>query len=109
MGGVLIRPILLIVFIYLFLKFIVPNLPHSAPLPASLIFLYLMLVTTGIVIFATLSGASKDAFFGPIFRFLSGENAGAMQGARYLVLVLFRSWSRWQTYWQHGSERCASS
>lgn len=98
MGGVLVRPILLIVLIYLFLKFIVPNLPHSAPLPASLIFLYLILVVTGIVIFATLSGASKDAFFGPIFRFLSGENAGAMQGARYLVLALFPLLVGWQTY-----------
>ena len=72
MGGVLIRPIILTVLIYLFLKFIVPILPHSAPLPSSLIFLYLMLTTAGIVIFATLSGASKDAFFGPIFRFLTG-------------------------------------
>ena len=77
MGGVLIRPIILTVFIYFFLKFIVPNLPHSAPLPSSLIFLYLMLTTAGIVIFATLSGASKDAFFGPIFRFLTGEGGGA--------------------------------
>ena len=34
MGGVLVRPIILTVFIYLFLKFIVPNLPaFRAPYP----------------------------------------------------------------------------
>ena len=82
MGGVLVRPIILTVCIYLFLKFIVPNLPHSAPLPSSLIFLYLMLTTAGIVIFATLSGASKDAFFGPIRRFLTGEGGGRAHGSR---------------------------
>ena len=76
MGGVLVKPIILTVLMYLFLKFVVPILPHSAPLPSSLIFLYLMLTTAGIVIFATLSGASKDAFFGPIFRFLTGESGG---------------------------------
>ncbi|MDL1890328.1 hypothetical protein FBQ96_12245, partial [Nitrospirales bacterium NOB] len=85
MGGVFVRPIILMVCIYLFLKFIVPILPHSAPLPASLIFLYLMLVVSGIVIFATLSGESKDAFFQPILGFLTGEGGGALSGARYLV------------------------
>ena len=98
MGGVLLRPVLLTIGIYLFLKFVVPNLPHSAPLPASLIFLYIALVVTGIVIFATLSGASKDAFFGPIFRFLAGESGGALQGARYLVLILFPLLVGWQAY-----------
>lgn len=98
MGGVLIRPIILTVCIYLFLKFIVPILPHSAPLPSSLIFLYLMLVMSGSVLFATLSGESKDAFFQPILRFLTGESGGALSSARYLVLALFPLLVGWQTY-----------
>ena len=57
-----------------------------------------MLTTAGIVIFATLSGASKDAFFGPIFRFLTGEGGGALSSARYLVLALFPLLVGWQTY-----------
>ena len=98
MGGVLIRPIILTVCIYLFLKFIVPVLPHSAPLPSSLIFLYLMLVMSGSVLFATLSGESKDAFFQPILRFLTGESGGALSSARYLVLALFPLLVGWQAY-----------
>ena len=43
--GALTKPAVLLVAVYLFLKFVVPNIPGSAPLPASLIFLYLMLVT----------------------------------------------------------------
>ena len=40
-GGVLVRSILLVVGIYVFLKFVLPL--FTAPLPASLIFLYLAL------------------------------------------------------------------
>ena len=49
--GALTKPAVLLVAVYLFLKFVVPNIPGSAPLPASLIFLYLMLVMGGIVMF----------------------------------------------------------
>ena len=96
--GALIKPIILMVVIYLFLKFIVPIIPGSAPLPSSLIFLYLMLTLSGIVIYCTLSGESKDAFWGPIQRFLTGENIGALQSARYGVLILFPLLVGWQTY-----------
>ncbi|MBM4123850.1 MAG: cytochrome c [Nitrospira sp.] len=96
-GGSLFKPAILIVGVYLFLKFALPL--FTAPLPASLIFLYLALTTTGIVIFATLSGQSTEAFFGPITRFLSGEGlAGGMKTARLLVLVLFPLLVGWQTY-----------
>ena len=98
MGGSLGKPIILTVLIYLFLKFIVPNIPGSAPLPSSLIFLYLILTISGIVIFATLSGESKDAFWGPIQRFLTGENIGGLQMLRYGVLILFPLLVGWQTY-----------
>ena len=96
--GALTKPAILLVAVYLFLKFVVPNIPGSAPLPASLIFLYLMLVTAGIVIFYTMSSESKDAFWGPIQRFLTGENLGALSAARYAVLVVFPLLVGWQTF-----------
>jgi len=98
MGGSLTKPAILIAAIYLILKFVVPNIPGSAPLPSSLIFLYLMLTISGIVIFATMSGESKDAFWDPIQRFLTGENIGALQTARYAVLILFPLLVGWETY-----------
>ena len=96
--GSLTKPLILVVVIYLLLKFVVPNIPGSAPLPSSLIFLYLMLTVAGIVIYYTMSGESKDAFWGPIQRFLTGENIGALQTARYAVLILFPLLVGWQTY-----------
>ena len=57
--GALGKPIILMIAMYVFLKFVLPNIPGSAPLPSSLIFLYLILTASGIVIFETLSGESK--------------------------------------------------
>ena len=57
--GPLIKLIILNVIAYVICKFVVPNVPGSAPLPASLVFLYLMLTTSGFLIFATLSAESK--------------------------------------------------
>src|SRR5262250_1021898 len=96
--GSLTKPVILLVVIYLLLKFVVPNIPGSAPLPSNLIFLYLMLTISGIVIFATLSGESKDAFWGPIQRFLTGESVGGLQMLRYAVLILFPLLVGWETY-----------
>jgi len=98
MGGSLTRPIILLAITYAFLKLVVPNIPGSAPLPSSLIFLYLLLTASGIVIFATLSGESKDAFWGPIQRFLTGENIGGLQVLRFGILLLFPLIVGWQTY-----------
>jgi len=96
-GGVLGRSIMLVVGIYIFLKFVLPL--FTAPLPASLIFLYLMLTSSGILIFATLSGESTEAFWGPIFRFLRGDGQdGAMKLGRLAVLLLFPLLVGWQTY-----------
>jgi mono/diheme cytochrome c family protein len=86
------------VAMYVFLKFVLPYIPGSAPLPSSLIVLYLLLTAAGIVIFQTLSGESKDAFWGPMQRFLTGENIGGMQAIRYAVLILFPLLVGWQTY-----------
>jgi mono/diheme cytochrome c family protein len=96
-GGLLLKGAILTVGIYLFLKLALPL--FTAPLPASLTFLYVALTVTGIVIFATLSGQSTEAFWGPIARFLSGDGqAGAMRTARLLVLVLFPLLVGWQAY-----------
>src|SRR5947209_13358482 len=90
-GGVL------LVAVFLVLKFGLPL--FTAPLPMSLIWLYLFLTTIGIVVFGTLSGHSTEALLGPIFRFLSGEGiGGATKFARVAVLVLFPLLVGWQTY-----------
>ena len=96
--GALGKPIILMVAMYLFLKFVLPYIPGSAPLPSSLIFLYLLLTASGIVIYETLSGESKDAFWGPMQRFLTGEKIGGLQALRYGVLILFPLLVGWQTY-----------
>ncbi len=96
--GALGKPIILMVAMYLFLKFVLPNIPGSAPLPSSLIFLYLLLTASGIVIYETLSGESKDAFWGPMQRFLTGEGSGGLQVLRYGVLILFPLLMGWETY-----------
>src|SRR2546421_2849396 len=96
--GPLIKLIILNVIAYAICKFVVPNIPGSAPLPASLVFLYLMLTTSGFLIFATLSAESKEAFWGPIQRFLTGENIGGLEAVRFGVLILFPLLVGWQTY-----------
>ena len=58
----LIKLILLNVITYLILKFVVPNIPDSAPLPASLMFLYLLLTTAGFLMLATVSAEPKRPF-----------------------------------------------
>ncbi|MDH5641337.1 MAG: cytochrome c [Nitrospira sp.] len=98
MGRSLLKPIIIMVGMYVFLKFVLPNIPGSAPLPSSLIFLYLLLTFSGVVIFETISAGSKEAFWGPMQRFLTGENIGGLQALRYGVLVLFPLLVGWQTY-----------
>jgi mono/diheme cytochrome c family protein len=96
-GGTHLKPALLMVGLYIFLKFVMPL--FTAPLPASLIMLYLMLAFSGIMIFMTLSGTSMESFLGPIFRFISGDGQdGTMKMARVAVLALFPLLVGWQTY-----------
>ena len=96
-GGIHLKPALLMVGLYIFFKFGMPL--FTAPLPASLIMLYLMLAFSGIMIFMTLSGASMESFLGPIFRFISGDGQdGTMKMARLAVLALFPLLVGWQTY-----------
>ncbi len=96
-AGIHLKLLLLMVGLYVFLKFIMPL--FTAPLPASLIMLYMMLMLSGIMIFMTLSGTSMDSFLGPIFRFISGDGQdGSMKSARLVVLALFPLLVGWQTY-----------
>ena len=95
--GILVKATILLVGMYIFLRFIMPL--FTAPLPSSLIFLYMALTLTGIVIYATVSGQLTEAFFGPIRSFLSGHDiSGAMNVARFAVLFLFPLLIGWQTY-----------
>ena len=97
MKGPLAKTVILLVGMYVFLKFILPL--FTAPLPASLIFLYLALTLASAMIFYTMSGGSLDEFMGPIGRFLTGTGqTGLAVTARILVFVLFPLLVGWQTY-----------
>jgi hypothetical protein len=89
---------ILLVAIYVILKFVLPL--FTAPLPASLIYLYLLLTLSGILLLGSLSGRAMDEFYGPVFRFISGENAreGMLKAARILVLMLVPLLVGWETY-----------
>jgi hypothetical protein len=90
-GGVL------LVVVFVVLKFGLPFI--TAPLPMSLIWLYLFLTLVGIVVYGTLSGETTQELLGPIFRFLSGERlGGAAKSARLAVLALFPLLVGWETY-----------
>jgi hypothetical protein len=94
--GALLRSIVLVIAVYIFFKFVMPLV--TAPLPASLIFLYIALTVTGAFIIGTISGPSMENFMGPIWRFLAGQVSGAAKAARPLVLLLFPLLVGWQTY-----------
>jgi len=97
MKGPLAQTGILLVGTYVFLKFILPL--FTAPLPASLIFLYVALTVAAAMIFYTMSGAGLEEFMGPIGRFLTGEGQkGASATARVMVFVLFPLLVGWQTY-----------
>src|SRR2546428_7353662 len=92
---------ILLVAVFLVLKFGLPLI--TAPLPMSLIWLYLFLTTVGVVVYGTLSGETTQELLGPIFRFLGGEGVdGAAQIARLAVLVpvpLFVVWATYSQVW----------
>lgn len=97
MKGPLAQTGILLVGTYVFLKFILPL--FTAPLPASLIFLYVALTVAAAMIFYTMSGAGLEEFMGPIGRFLTGEGQkGVSATARVMVFVLFPLLVGWQTY-----------
>jgi mono/diheme cytochrome c family protein len=91
------KGVVLLVAVFVVLKFVLPFI--TAPLPMSLIWLYLFLTAVGIVVYGTLSGETTQELLGPIFRFLSGDRlGGAAKSARLAVLVLFPLLVGWETY-----------
>ena len=87
----------LLVAVFVVFKFVAPLV--TAPLPMSLIWLYLFLTTVGIVVYGTLSSESTEALLGPIFRFLGGDGLnGVAKFARLAVLVLVPLLVGGQTY-----------
>ena len=73
---------ILLVAVFLVLKFGLPLI--TAPLPMSLIWLYLFLTTVGVVVYGTLSGETTQELLGPIFRFLGGEKKEGTSGKAHV-------------------------
>ncbi len=81
-----IRVFLALTGFYLFVKYAVPV--FSAPLPFSLIFMYMALATVGATVYLALFYDLQETVVAPIFTFLGGGISGGLAtGARYLVLV----------------------
>lgn len=96
-GSLAIKGAILLIGVFVILKFGLPFI--TAPLPMSLIWLYLFLTTVGIIVYGTLSGRSTEELFGPVFRFLGGEGIGGpTKVLRLAVLILFPLLVGWQTY-----------
>src|SRR2546428_6332957 len=90
---------ILLVAVFLVLKFGLPLI--TAPLPMSLIWLYLFLTTVGVVVYGTLSGETTQELLGPIFRFLGG--GGLDGGAKIAPLagpVVVPPLLEWRNYRQ---------
>src|SRR3989442_7875016 len=88
---------ILLVAVFLVLKFGLPLI--TAPLPMSLIWLYLFLTTVGVVVYGTLSGETTQELLGPIFRFLGGGGVyGGGQIARLAVPVLVSPFVWWDNH-----------
>ncbi len=86
MKGPLLKSALAVIGVYIFFKFILPL--FTAPLPASLINLYLALTVGAILIFVTLSASSLETFMGPITRFLTGEGQVGMARTVRIVFLI---------------------
>lgn len=92
-----IKGIVVLALVFVALKFGLPLV--TAPLPMSLIWVYLFLTTIGIGVFGTLSQESTGNFWGPVVTFLGGNGInGAAKSARLAILVLFPVLVGWQTY-----------
>ena len=92
-----IKGLILLAVVFAGLKFGLPLV--TAPLPMSLIWLYLFTTAVGVIVYGTLSGESTEALLGPVFRFLGGESLnGVARHARLVLLVLLPLLVGWQTY-----------
>ncbi len=97
MKGPLLKSALVVIGVIVFLYWVLPL--FTAPLPASLIWLYIALTVSSILIFVTMSASSLEAFMGPITRFLTGEGqVGIVRTVRIVFLVLVPFLVGWGTY-----------
>ena len=97
MKGPLLKSALVVIGVMVFLYWVLPL--FTAPLPASLIWLYIALTVSSILIFVTMSASSLEAFMGPITRFLTGEgHVGTVRTVRIVFLVLVPFLVGWGTY-----------
>ncbi|RMH31937.1 MAG: hypothetical protein D6690_15145 [Nitrospirae bacterium] len=97
MNRPLAKAALILIGMYIVLVYVLPL--FTAPLPASLIYLYLALTLSAVLIYYTISGTTLEEFMGPIVRFLSGvDQVGPAKTARLLVLIVFPLLVGWQTY-----------
>jgi mono/diheme cytochrome c family protein len=72
------------VSIYLGLKFLV-----SPPLPSSVVFMYMSLVTVCVLLYVTVFQDDLDAFFGPIKSFIAGDdNDGGLRKLSRVVVFI---------------------
>ncbi len=84
---------------YLVLKFGV-----KPPLPSSLIFMYMALVTVGAVTYLSLFHDIKEAIIDPVLSFLGGGMEGAAaKGLRLIVLVALPVLVWWNAYQRLGT------
>jgi len=97
--------VLTLLIVYLIFKFLAPYVSMKIvgrdrvlPLPASLMFIYLVLTTIGLAIFITTSDQKMDAFMEPIHAFLRGGQKGLFGMLRGLVLVMIPLLVGWGTY-----------
>ncbi len=96
--SVLLRAAILLLVIWAGLEFGMPL--FTAPLPASLIYLFLGIAVSGILLYITLTEEGTQEVWGAVADFLAGkEGAGpAMKYSRLAVLALAPFLVGWQTY-----------
>jgi len=83
------------VVIYLLLKFVV-----KPPLPSSMIFMYMSLVTVCILLYVSVFEEDVQSFFGPIKNFIRGGvgESGGRKISRALVFILIPGYFAFKTY-----------
>jgi mono/diheme cytochrome c family protein len=81
--------------VYMALKFLV-----SPPLPSSVVFMYMSMVTVCVLLYVTVFEEDIEAFFGPIKRFIAGntEEAGSRKVGRMAVFLLIPAFFGFRSY-----------
>jgi|TARA_B100001964_G_C14214470_1_gene592041 hypothetical protein len=83
----IVKAIGLLVGIFVFLKFIVPN--FTAPIPSSVIYMYMGVAITGILIFVSVRDEDWSRFLSPIQILLEGKEQPVMRLVLLSIIPLF--------------------